>query len=205
MRKFAWNGLTLVGIAVVLFYGPIGLFKLIGPLADDEAPIRVRNGSLLLVPGSSDTNTWRWKEKSGDDRETAPSYSHELDDSKRDEDLNLWVLVVPKDGIAPDCGANGVRFDGEIVRVKYRSGNIVSVAKIRRGNRHALEHRYRTRVRPRGDFEVDRNGALVHKTAGAGSISEVRSDNGSCSFSSATDLEEIRICSSANAQACMSQ
>ncbi len=205
MRKFARNGLALVGIAVVIFYGLVGLFKLKGPRADDEAPIRVRNGSLLLEPGSSNTNTWRWKEKGGDDRESAPSYSHEPDDSNRDEDLNLWVLVVLKDGITPTCDANALRFDGEIVRVKYLSGNIASVAKIRRGNRHVLEHRYRTRVRPRNDFEVDRNGALVHKTAGVGYISEVRSDNGRCNFSSAADLEEIRICSSANAPGCIGQ
>jgi len=203
MRKFARNGLAVVGTAVVVYYALVGLYKL-RPLAEDEAPIRVRNGSLDILVGTSEDagKKWRWKRKEGDDRDSSPSYSHEPDQGGRDEDIGLWVKVVPKNGAQPRCDDNSLRFEGEIVMVKYTSGNSTYVAKIRRGNKNILGNHYRTRVRLPNDFTLVDDGTLRHGETGAGYISQVRSENGACSFQSAQELEEILICSSARNTKC---
>lgn len=201
MRKLARNGLAVVGTVVIVYYALVGLYKL-RPLAEDEAPIRVRNGSLDILVGEESGKRWRWKRKDGDDWDSTPSYSHEPDHGGKDEDISLWVKVVPKNGAQPVCDDNAMRFDGEIVKVKFTVGTSTSVAKIRRGNKNVLGNHYRTRVRAPDDFTLVDDGTLRRGKIGEGFISQVRSENGACSFKSAEELEEILICSSAQNTKC---
>jgi hypothetical protein len=196
MKRLLWNGLAVVGGAAVVLLLLNGLTKI---LSEDEAPIRVRNGSIDILPGVEDGNTWTWmKENNGDHNESAPSWSHEPDDGYLDRETTLWVKVIPTQNSAMTC-TSGPVLTGQQVAIEFKDGTNTVTARIKRA-RSGL-YNYRTKVRRQEDFTL--NGQyLRYGTAGAGYISEVRIASENCTFTKADDLNEIRICSSAHRQEC---
>jgi hypothetical protein len=176
-------------------------------LSDDEAPIRVRNGSIEIQAEQDPENEWVWEqEPNGDNVDSTPSYSHEPVDSYIDREKNLWVKVVRQTGAC----ASGDKATGKTVRVRFSENNIT--VRFKRGRSGPWN--YRTKVRRTTDLTPDitlKPPVLRHGTAGSGYITSVSvtggvgdndQDTWSCSFGNANGLGTIFICSSANKQAC---
>ena len=151
------------------------LFKFIIQGAD-EAPIRVRNGSLDIFAGNESGKRWKWEQKEGDNRESTQSYSHEPEHISLDADDRLWVKVIPGSGGGIQCKQGQQNFDGDRVVVGNKVGSDTLETRIRRGNRNVFGLGYRTRVRPRLSFEAVTDQTLRQKgtTIGVGFVSQVR-------------------------------
>jgi hypothetical protein len=201
MNRFVWN---VVAVAAVVTLGVLVIPTLLSQfriLAGDEPPIRVRNGSLDILAGTSTepNKRWQWEPKDGDNRDPAPSYSHEPAHIEIDTDEELWVKVVPAENVNPVCNDNQRVFSGERVAIDYQEQNAVFTARLRRGKRPVLGINYRTKVRPKDKFTLD---GTTLRYAGTGFIKEVRAGYGKCLFTQASDLEEILICSSSTNARC---
>ena len=166
MRKLARNGLAVVGTVVIVYYALVGLYKL-RPLAEDEAPIRVRNGSLDILVGEESGKRWRWKRKDGDDRDSTPSYSHEPDHGGKDEDICGSRFPDKSDA---SCRSGEYVFSGDRVILEYQEANSKFIARLRRGKRAVLGVNYRTKVRPKDNYALE--GKFL-RYKGVGYIAEV--------------------------------
>lgn len=181
----------------------VGTYQLI---SDDEAPIRVRGGSMEIHAALTNDNEWAWSlEEDGDNVDSRASYSHEPDDSYTDRSKDLWVKVLRRTGTC----ASGDRATGKMVRVDYSDG---FTATFKRGKSGWWN--YRTKVRPR-ELTLDAGATppvLRHGSAGVGHITRVRVNGGTddtsttdqweCTFNDANALDVIYICSSDDRQEC---
>lgn len=185
--------------AALLTVGAVGAaVGLIIVLSDDEAPIRVRNGSMEIQAGQDPDNEFAWElEPNGDNVDPTPSYSHEPRDHYIDLSKDLWVRVVRRTGTC----ASGDKATGRNVRIEFSENNFAATFK--RGKSGTVN--YRTKARPSGDLTPDttqRPPVLRYGTTGSGFITSVRVNNWSCTFENANVLDVIYICSSENSQEC---
>src|SRR4051812_301306 len=87
--------------------------------AQDEAPIIVRNGSLVIVAGDAKDNTWTFKkEPDGDNENPEPSYSHEPVHKYRDRSRKHWVKLVQPSAQAA-CTPGVQKAEGSSVEISY--------------------------------------------------------------------------------------
>lgn len=142
--------------------------------ADEEAPIRVKNGSIEI-----ETLDGEWKD--GNDawvNQTGKLNAHDL-----------WVKVTSSTGTC--------RASGKPVHVQYSQPNI-KVMFTTGGSFWA----HKTRI-SKGDVTFVDNKHLRAGTAGdGGHITEVRTQGVTCSLAAGSANVEINICSSSKATAC---
>ena len=195
MRKLVWASFAVIGILSMLSYALFGVFKIHKMLSDDEAPIRVRNGSLEFEAGNqlNPPRRWKWEEKGPDNREQTPSYSHEPEHLDIDTDEEMWVKVIPSDKSDASCRSGEYVFSGDRVILEYQEANSKFIARLRRGKRAVLGVNYRTKVRPKDNYALE--GKFL-RYKGVGYIAEVSAGDGKCTFTKAADLLVIAVCSS---------
>jgi hypothetical protein len=212
MRKAALVGVSIfavgilsftvlrVGVSLLLRYGILS--------SDEEAPIRVKNGSLEIITGAEKDNEWGWQSETGDNEDASPSYSYEPVNKYRDRSRVHWVKVASMASGA--CTDSRMTASGKevIITYKYDNGQQTKSVKIARGASGPLRIDYRTKVRP-SDLTVGKDPdtgrpALIFSPAAAGYISafSVESDHWSCSFSDANAKPELLVCSSSNRTEC---
>ena len=163
--------------------------------SDDEAPIRVRNGSIEIEAGGSKDNEWAWvHEPQGDNVDPMPSYSHEPKKKYGDSADQLWVKVTRNSGAC----SSGNTARGKMVRVEYSEGG--RSVTFKRGKSGGID--WRTKVRRPQDLTLDsgaRPPVLRHGTPGVGFIKSVRVSGGgpdwSCTFDNGAELNVIEISS----------
>jgi hypothetical protein len=181
-------GLGLVGFAI---YDVLS--------ADEEAPIIVKNGSLVIVAGVDKDNQWSWTPETGDNEESSPSYSYEPTHKYRDRSKTHWVKVASMQ--SGSCSA-GQTATGQVVNIDYVYGGEPQKTKnirIRRGTSGWWD--YRTKVRP-SDLEVGTvpdttpNGRPALIFPEDGFISAIRVDNWSCTFPNVAADPQIWVCAS---------
>jgi len=193
---------TAAAVAVGLGLGAVAIYDVLS--ADEEAPIIVKNGSLVIVAGVDKDNEWSWTPETGDNEESSPSYSYEPTHKYRDRSKTHWVKVASMQ--SGSC-SGGQTTTGQVVNIDYvyvkpndpnepkQTKNI----RIRRGASGFWD--YRTKVRP-SDLEVgtvpdtNPNGrpALIFPVDGF--ISAIRVDNWSCTFPDVTADPQIWVCAS---------
>ena len=210
MRKAALVGVSIFAVAILSFtLVRVGVSLLLryGVLsADEEAPIRVKNGSLEIVTGIEKDNQWAWKSETGDNEDASPSYSYEPVNKYRDRSRIHWVKVVSMASGA--CTDNRRTASGKavIINYVYESGQQTKVVTIGRGASGPLRIDYRTKVRP-SDLTVGTDPdsgrpALIFPAPGYISVISVPADNWSCTFQDANAKPELYVCSSGNKAEC---
>lgn len=166
---------TRIVVVVALLVVLAGIGAVLSAMQSDEAPIRVRNGSMEveLVGGTWAENGDAWSPSTGT---TAGTY---------------FVKVLG--GTGSSCDSNVTIGSGNVVSVSYSDG---FTARFTPGSG-------RTGVRPKSDLSRATPSTLRHGTSGAGHISEVRvvgpGTSLRCSFPTTAALSEIHICSAQNA------
>lgn len=189
--------------AVALGLGLAGFAIYMVLTSDEEAPIIVKNGSLLIVAGAAEQNEWAWTKEDGDNEESSPSYSYEPTHKYRDRSKMHWVKVSSMQ--SGSCTNNQMTASGKTVNIDYIYGNgqTKSVG-IRRGASGPLRIDYRTKVRPQDltvgtDSETGRS-ALIFPDSGY--ISAIRVDNWSCTFPNVAADPQISVCASDKSAEC---
>jgi hypothetical protein len=153
----------------------------------------VRNGSMDIVPGEE----WKWKQE--DDGNGAPeAFSYQPTGFHLDLfDNHLWVNIsanqmtcTPANPEMPIHAAN--------VKVTFQGGAQPYTSTFLRMRRPIVS---RTNVKPANGLTLTTDAWLRHGDPGSGFISEVTAEGlgtpTTCTFGSAADLKEIRICASA--------
>lgn len=187
---------TVKAAAVALGLGLVG-FALYDVLsADEEAPIIVKNGSLVIVAGVDKDNQWSWTKEDGDNEESSPSYSYEPTHKYRDRSKTHWVKVSSMQ--SGSCTTNRITASGKTVNIDYKYGDQTKSVRIRRGASGLID--YRTKVRPPDltvgtDSETGRS-ALIFPDNGYISAISVPDDNWSCTFPDVAADPQIWVCAS---------
>lgn len=144
--------------------------------ADEEAPIRVKNGSIEI-----ETQDGEWKD--GND-----AWINET--SGKINSGELWVKVTSSTGT---CTAMG-----KPVQVVYSNPNVRAVF-----TTSGVFVWNKTRVSPKGGVAfVDRRHLRAGTAGDGGQITEVRAQNQTCSIAAGSANVEINICSSKKDTAC---
>lgn len=213
MRKAALVGVSIfavgvlsftllrVGVSLLLRYGVLS--------ADEEAPIRVKNGSLEIITGAEKDNEWAWQSETGDNEDESPSYSYEPVHKYRDRSKIHWVKIQSK--VSGKCTDDRIKASGKSVIIDYvfDGGQQTKVVIIGRGASGTLQIDYRTKVRP-SDLTVgtalDDSGrklpALIFPADGYISLISVPQDKWSCKFDDANAKPVLLVCSSGNRAEC---
>lgn len=141
--------------------------------SEDEAPIRVRNGSMTIETSGE------WKDDGG-------AWSNET--GKKGHKGDLWVRVDRAN--APSCMGTG-----RPVHIEYSAGGFQAIFNVA-GNPA------RTKVSPKGQLTKETNQLLRHGSSG-GYITGVRINGTAltCDITQ-TNLKVINICSSADVADC---
>lgn len=169
MRKGLYVGAAVIVIVAVIF-----IWQRV-KAADDEAPIRVRGGSIEI-----ETVDGQWED--GND-----AWINQTGRAGGDE---LWVKVTSSTGTC--------RADGKPIQVQYSRPN-VQVIFTRRGPFWSK----RTAVSPKsGITRVDRQHLRAGTSGDGGRITEVRAQNLTCTIAEGSANLEINICSSRKTAAC---
>ena len=167
--------ITYVAAAVVVVAGLLAFLWIQGISDDDEAPIIVRGGSIEI-----ETADGEWKEDNDAwINQTTGKYN----------DKELWVKVTSSTGTC--------RAFGQPVRVEYSNQNVRAVFTTGGFFRH------KTKVGPKAGINyVDRNHLRAGTPGDGGHITEVRTQNVTCSLAAGSTNVEISICSSSKTAAC---
>jgi hypothetical protein len=160
--------------AVVVVVAGVIIWQIV-TAAGDEAPIRVRNGSMTI-----DTEDGTWQDEGG-------AWSNET--VKKEHKGDFWVRVTLTDG------TDACEGQGHPVHVEYSAGGFKAIFTVA-GNPA------RTKVSPRGQLTKETDQRLSHGASG-GYITGVRINGSllSCNIT-ATNLDAVRICSSPEAKDC---
>lgn len=184
------NALVLVGLAAAVV---VGVLYAVEYSSDDDVPIYVKNGSLVIEPEASPDNSWAWTlELNGDNEDSSPSYSLEPANKYRDRSRTLWVKVNLAGGT--NC-SQGNTANGQMVAVQYGANTFT--ARFKRGRSGPID--YRTKVRPANDLKA--NGTAL-RYAGEGFITKVTVGGWSCDITTREMLDSIAICSSDTPSEC---
>lgn len=184
------NALVLLAVVAVVVVG--GLYA-VESSSDDDVPIYVKNGSLVIEPGTSPDNSWAWAlELNGDNADPSPSYSLEPANKYLNHSQTLSVKVNLAGGA--NC-SQGNTANGQMVAVQYGANTFT--ARFKRGRSGSFN--YRTKVRPANDLTV--NGTAL-RYAGKESITKVTVGGWSCDITTREMLDSIAICSSDTSAGC---
>jgi hypothetical protein len=172
MKRIAGGGVAVLGVLAVLMYAvwPLASSALQG---GDDAPIRVRGGSVIIDSTYNDADqrnhkTWKWVRKSGckyKDGSQAPCISHEPvgeGDPDRDRardvdhDPTLYVKVVTGTSGTCNKGKGEVTGSGELVEFWVEDANPLYFSF--RRNTSGFTH-YRVQLSPRNPFSIEDDGS----------------------------------------------
>jgi hypothetical protein len=216
MKKIAVGGVAVLGVLAVLMYTVWPLVSSAFQNAGDDAPIRVRGGSVIIDSSYEDVHQpgnhkkWKWVGKGNckyKDGSQAPCISHEpvgVGDPDRDRardvdhDRTLYVKVDP--GEFGTCNKKK-----EVIKEKEvitGSGELVEVwvddAKplyfTFRRNTSGFTH-YRVQLSPRNPFNIMDDGATAKfETSKDGYIEDVRVGDLTCHWRNYDKTMEIKVC-----------
>jgi hypothetical protein len=191
-RKTIWAA-SAVAVLLMLYILRVPIYRI---LSSDEAPIRVRNGSLEIEAAAGR----EWQPKPKDNDEETANYSHEptggihLDPFDKD----LWVKVTPA---SSSCTNNDPTTSGRVVTIEYDADGAGAdfTATLKRAKNGPVN--YRTKIRPANGLALDSTGTKLTYPV-AGHISKIKIGQWECTFTTANPADRIDICSSERRQDC---